>query len=117
MTQHQALQDLDASLRRDSATPTIGHDDREAFLSEEREKLRALVIDPVPVKVQTNEWVREYAEFNGDSYEMLAIAGRGNNWLLYDPSNRLFSLGSGALADSLTLVGFRSDDALAEWRG
>ncbi|MGZ5044571.1 MAG: hypothetical protein ACXV8P_07250, partial [Methylobacter sp.] len=43
--------------------------------------------------------------------------GEKNHWLLYDPSNEMFSLATGTLGSELELIGFRSKDALAEWYG
>lgn len=113
----KALTALNDSLGRDSATPHSGAEDRQAFLDSARDELRTLVIDPVMVTVLTSDWGREYGELKAPCYEMVAVAGRDKQWLLYDPVSTLFSLAIGELTGELVLVGYRYDDALAEWRG
>lgn len=113
----EAAKALLKSLSQDSSTPDFGAENREDFLKAARDELRAVMIEPVPVTAFTTEWVRTYAELSEGSYEMLAVAGAGDFWLLYDPDTGLFSLANGSLEGKLVLVGFHSEDALAEWRG
>ena len=69
------------------------------------------------VAATTSEWARRYGQLSEVDYEMYAIAGTGEHWLLYDSETRLFSLAQGRPDDRLVLVGFASEDALAEWKG
>jgi hypothetical protein len=112
-----ALSALDASLAQDSSTPSLGAKDRDSFLDAEREKLRLLAIAPKKVCATTSEWARTHGEFPLKTYEMVAIAGQESSWLLFDPATKLFSLAHGSIDGELELVGFRSGDALTEWRG
>ena len=105
------------SFSKGSSTPINGAKNRDEFIKSENERLLELVIEPTPVIAQTGEWVKKYGEFDKDKYEMIAIAGRGDNWLLYNPETKMFSLSYGELNGKITLIGFASDDALAEWRG
>ena len=109
--------EFEKSLLRDSSTPDHGAANRHAFLDQERTELRSLRITPRAVTALTDDWAREFGEFEHDRYEMIVIAGENRSWLLFNPDTRLFSLANGELDGRLFLVGFASDDALAEWRG
>ena len=117
MSESRALTELEESLSRGSATPDHGAPDREKFLETERSALRGLVISPREVVAHTIDWVREHGEFDLESYTMVAVAGKDRSWLLFDPSTKEFSLAEGEIEGKLYLVGFKSRDALAEWRG
>lgn len=105
------------SLSEPSSTPDYGSPDRASFLARQREKLKRLIITPVPVTAHPSKWAKEHGEFHDDQYEMFAVAGEGEDWLLYDPCNETFALAKGSLGNEMELVGFRSHDALAEWNG
>ncbi|WP_156042943.1 hypothetical protein [Marinobacterium lacunae] len=105
------------SLNRDSSAPDNGVEDRQAFLDVARDELRSMVIEPIVVTAFSSEWARNYGEFEKESYEMIAVAAKGNSWLLYEPTSQMFSLARRNSVGKLILIGFRSDDALAEWLG
>lgn len=105
------------SLSKPSSTPDYGAPDRESFLEEQREKLKSLIVTPITVTAHPSKWAKEHGEFQDDIYEMFAVAGEGENWLLYDPGTEAFSLAKGKLGSNMELIGFRSKDALAEWNG
>ena len=46
-----------------------------------------------------------------------AIARAGTNWLIFAPAVDRFSLAFGERPEDLTILGFSSNDALAEWLG
>ena len=122
MGTNDAVEALESSLAQDSATPDFGASDRIAYLNEQRAKLRALVIEPVPVVAHAGPWAQEHCGLSAEPYHMLAVAyspeGSGQ-CLLYNPVTRLFSLAYGHVTDQdgVDLVGYSSDDALAEWLG
>lgn len=117
MDAQRAINAFEASLQSESATPDFGADDREAFLIDQRNKLRSLAIPPRAVTAKPLEWAKSHGEFADSTYKMIAIAGENGHWLLYDPDTEMFSLANGTLDGELGLVGFRSTDALAEWCG
>lgn len=117
MNKELVISILRASFARPQSTPDCGAEDRDAFLKKEQRNLLELVIEPKKITATTSEWARQYGVLRAVDYEMYAIAGTGEHWLLYDPETRLFSLAEGRLDDRLVLVGWASDDALAEWKG
>jgi hypothetical protein len=118
MEKEEAVAALKASLELPSCTPAVGVADREQFLTVEREKLLGLVIDPIKVSAVPTDWARKYAPLKNDRYDMFAIAGKEGSWLLLDPSTNEFALAYGdPLTGTVSLFGFSSSDALAEWRG
>ena len=87
-------------------------------MAAERDKLLRLVIEPTKVKAVPSDWARSYAVLRNDSYDMFAIAGKGQSWLLFDPCTEEYALANGdPKSGILELIGFSSKDALAEWRG
>jgi len=105
------------SLSKASSTPDYGASDREVFLEKQREKLRKIIISPTSVTAHPSNWAKEHGVFQDETYEMFAVAGEGENWLLYHPDSESFSLARGKLGSRMELIGFRSKDALAEWYG
>ncbi len=118
MNKEEAIAKLEESFAMPSSTPGGGEgESREQFLTKERKTLLSLVIEPKPVNAKAGEWVRKYGTFQNEQYKMIAIAGFGKHWLLFNPENNEFALAEGELDGELNLVGFSSNDALAEWRG
>lgn len=113
----RAVEAFEASLAAGSSTPDYGAEDREAFLNGQRDVLRGLAIQPAVVIARPSGWAKAHGEFREASYEMIAVAGTGVRWLLFDPTSGMFSLAEGSLDGELELIGFRSKDALAEWNG
>ena len=116
MNREIALQAIEVSLARGSGTPCTWREDRDAYIAEQSERLRACVIDPVRVQVANSEFKSEVTSEIQDR-ELYAVAHDANNWLIYTPDSSEFALAFGESADSLTFMGFYSADALAEWLG
>ena len=109
---------VEESLSRPSSTPHYVEPDREAFLTRERDKLRACLIEPVEVRATPSAWAVTHADLAENSYDLVAVARSGSRWLLCDASTRqFFQASQSASGDTLSLIGFSSDDALAEWNG
>lgn len=68
--------------------------------------LEVIVVASPMCLATTSEWARRYGELREVDYEMYAIAGTGDHWLLYDSETRLFSLAQGCPDDRPVLVGF-----------
>jgi len=119
MTREDVVRLVEESLSRPSATPNTGDLPRDEFLAREREKLRACLIEPVLVAAQPGEWAVKHAGLENRPYSLFAIAKSETRWLLYDPALRLFykAWTSPENGGQLLLLGFCSDDALAEWNG
>lgn len=121
MTRAEALKILEESFARPSSTPTLRGNDRDAYLDEEKGRLRACLIEPVEVTATASgfEWAKEAFGRNGEVHRMIAIARSDQWWLLYDPASSLFAdaFESKSFSDHLCLRDFPSDDALAQWLG
>lgn len=116
MNREIAAQAIEDSLARGSETPCSWREDRDAYIQEESDKLRASIIEPVRVQVADSEFKSQVtSELQGR--ELYAIARAGNAWLIYTPESSEFALANGNSTDDLTFVGFYSSDALAEWLG
>jgi hypothetical protein len=113
-----ALKALEQSLARPSATPSGWRDDREVYLEECRQALREKLIDPVEVQAVAGAWAQQYANGDNQMRCYIALAREDATWLLYCPDTKEFAKAFGKdLKQPLSLLGFSSDDALAEWMG
>jgi len=121
MTRAEALKVLEESFARPSSTPTLRPGSREAYLDEEKQRLRDAVIEPIKVMATASdfEWAKEEFGRNGEMHRMVAIAREEEKWLLYEPEKSRFAQAFElkGIPDPLYLLGFSSDDALAEWLG
>ncbi len=117
MNRIQAIEAIKASVAKGSSTPILGDLDRNTYLTDELSKLLASCIEPLPVTVVGETY--KYGVYEEISkYHIFAVAQRDNYWwLLFIPEIDKFSLAFGASIDLLTILGFASDDALAEWLG
>lgn len=117
MNQIQAIEAIKVSVAKGSNTPILGNLGKNTYLADELSKLLVCCIDPVPVTVVGETY--KYGVYEEISkYHIFAVAQRDNYWwLLFIPEIDKFSLAFGASIDSLTILGFASDDALAEWLG
>lgn len=116
MNREDARIAIERSLAKESATPTLGTVDRDGYIKEKSRELREALIEPVPARV-----VGESFEY-GSKKELgktalFAVAYQNSNWLVYSPECDLFSLAFGTDPTELSILGFASDDALAEWLG
>jgi hypothetical protein len=115
VTPAEALAAVRASLARGSSTPAL-RQPRETYIAEEARRLESALIPPVQATVVAETF--HYGLLQQLSAESLfAIARRDQYWLLYRPNKQAFSLAFGPSADNLTVLGFSSGDALAEWLG
>jgi hypothetical protein len=115
----EAAQVLGESLARPSATPCTWREDRDSYIREEQEKLRACLVEPKEVEAVASAWAQQYCAQSGAVRRLTVVARSEEKWLLYEPGTGLFSLAHGAenSAQPLSLLGFSSTDALAEWLG
>jgi hypothetical protein len=116
MNRETALQAIENSLALGSNTPCTWHEDRDVYIQEQSDQLRASIIDPIKVQVADSEFKSQVtSEIQGR--ELYAIAQSVKNWLIYTPDSSEFALANGDSVEKLTFVGFYSSDALAEWLG
>ena len=116
MTRSEAIEAIRSSIARGSATPTLGTDDRAAYIHKNTQDLEAIVIEPVAATVHGVAYEHGLLALL-KSDPALVIAHRGNNWLGFVPSLGQFFLAYGTDPGALNALGFYSDDALAEWMG
>jgi hypothetical protein len=113
-----AILALKESLARPSRTPCTWRPDRDGYIEEQRAALLSCVIQPIQVQAAANSWAQQYvAGTIGQVRSFLAVARQEDAWLLFCPETRVFGKAFGSDASSLSLWGFFSEDALAEWLG
>ena len=118
MDPSSVLTALESSLARPSSTPCTWSDNRDAYIEEQKQSLRASLIKPISVAAIASEWAQKYAQSDAQERQYIAVARSEDTWLLYEPNSGEFAkaFGSGG-KEPLSLLGFASDDALAEWLG
>jgi hypothetical protein len=90
--------------------------DRDEFLNERRADLVNSLVEPYRVTVTPDRSARTFAGWEDRPYTMFVVAKGGrNSVLLINSETGCFSLGSVDAAGTVYLLGFSSDDALAEW--
>jgi hypothetical protein len=90
--------------------------DRDEFLNERRSDLVKALVEPLRVSVTPDRSARTFGEWEDRPYAMFVVAKTEKNTvLLVDSETRCFSLGSVDAAGTVYLLGFSSNDALAEW--
>ncbi len=115
MTAEEVARVVRDSVVSGSATPTL-REPRESYSREEEARLLASLIEPVEAFV-VGETFRYGVLDDMKGEKVLAVARNGSHWLLYRPAKQEFSLAFGETVTSLTILGFSSRDALAEWLG
>jgi hypothetical protein len=90
--------------------------DRDEFLNERRSDLVKSLVEPYRVSVTPDRSARTFGEWEDRPYTMFVVAkDEKNSVLLINAETGCFSLGSVDAADTVYLLGFSSNDALAEW--
>ena len=119
MDRSEALWVIEESLSRPSSTPCTWREDRDAYIEEEKQALLESLIEPCLVKVIASQWAQEQCGHSGEVREMIALANSGTSWLLFDQTTKEFALAFSPNIEGqpFGLLGFSSDDALAEWLG
>jgi hypothetical protein len=110
---------VEASLARPSSTPNTSSLSRDEFIEAEKAALRSKLIEPLDVVAHPGAWAIEHCGFEDREYPMVALAKEGTTWLLYEPASETFYRAWSTEGQKLELflLGFYSNDALAEWRG
>ena len=90
--------------------------DRDEFLNERRSDLVKSLVEPYRVTVTPDRSARDFGEWKDRPYTMFVVAkGEKNSVLLINSETGWFSLGSVDASGIVYLLGFSSNDALAEW--
>jgi hypothetical protein len=116
MNRERAISAIESSIRRGSATPCTWASDRDAYIAQKSSELLDAVIEPVAVSV-TGELFHYGVMESLQDKRVYAIAKSETNWLLYVPELEVFSLAIGETPTQLSILGFSTNDALAEWLG
>ena len=116
MNKAEALAAIQASFTRGSNTPCSWAPDRDAYISQKQSELLELVIEPVLANIK-GETYSYGVKQELSAVPVFAIAQRVDAWLLYAPTVDTFSLAHGDSPAALSILGFSSSDALAEWLG
>ena len=119
MNLSEARSIVEASLSRPTETPNTSNLLGTEFVETEKAKLRMMLIEPIEVIAHPGTWALEHCGFENKGYSMLALAKEGTTWLLYEPNSKHFYKAWSTDSERLELflLGFYSNDALAEWRG
>lgn len=116
MHKQLAVSALMASFSRGSSTPSTWVADRDTYIAEQCSELLDAVIEPALASITSEAFsYGEKQELGGTL--LYAIARSGTRWLLYSAELERFALAFGERPDGLSLLGFSSSDALAEWLG
>jgi hypothetical protein len=90
--------------------------DRDEFLNERRSDLIKSLVEPYRATVTPDRGARTFGEWEDRPYTMFVVAkGEKNSVLLVNSETGYFSLGSVDAAGTVYLLGFSSNDALADW--
>ncbi|WP_139222764.1 hypothetical protein [Paracidovorax wautersii] len=116
MNKAEALAAIQASFKRGSNTPCSWATDPATYITQKQSELLELVIEPITAKI-TDETYRYGVKQELASTPDFAIARRASTWLLYAPTTEVFSLAHGDSPENMSILGFSSSDALAEWLG
>jgi len=119
MTTHPALLALETSLSAGSSTPCTWRADRDVYIQEQSQALREAMVEPHSVRAVASAWAQQHCGATAQIIEFIAVAHLGENWLLFNERTGEFSLAyaTGPTTEPLSLLGFASKDALAEWLG
>lgn len=117
MTRAEASAILEGSFSRPTSTPSYEHE-RPLFLEQQKDRLRARLIEPIKISAVPSQWSQEHMGLDGEVGDFVAIAARESEWLLYSESTGQFWKAVGRTdSPPLELIGHSSDDALCEWYG
>ncbi|MEK8088117.1 hypothetical protein WNB94_17090 [Aquabacterium sp. A3] len=116
MNKTEALAAIQASFERGSNTPCSWAADQDAYIAQKQCELLEMVIEPVEANI-TGEVFSYGVKNELSSAPVFAVARRADTWLLYAPATNVFSLASGDSPAAMSILGFSSSDALAEWLG
>ena len=86
------------------------------YVEEKKQQLLSFLITPVVGKV-VGASMPDYAYEMYKGSKVWVIANWKDNWLLTLEDKQEFALAYGSSTEELTMLGFSSSDALAEWLG
>ena len=115
MTREDAVDLIRASVSRGTATPSFGPS-REEYIRTQTDRLLEAVVEPQLVRVVGETYCHGVLQ-DLRSESVLAVAREEEKWLLFRPSRGEFCMAYGRSQNELTIWGFSSADALAEWLG
>ncbi|MBY6189331.1 hypothetical protein KUV22_02770 [Microbulbifer agarilyticus] len=116
MTKYDAVERIRKSIDSGAQVITPKGLIYEKYVESQTQFLLDHVIEPVQAKV-TSACFPEYDFENYKNSEVWCIARSGNSWLLHNVNENEFALGFGESEASISMLGFSSPDALAEWLG
>jgi hypothetical protein len=116
MTKTEAIAKIEASLLGEPQVITPKNSTYEIYVKERSIALIETVIEPKPITVNAACFPQYYLELYQNS-SVWVIANSGDNWLLTLEGKPEFALAFGGNPNNLTMLGFSSSDALAEWLG
>lgn len=116
MSKDEILSIINDARSKGTSSPFVGANHREAEIDKCLEQLKSCLIAPIPVQVVAAYYPQENCEFV-DKEDVLAIAQSSEEYLLYSTSAKLFSKAWKTGDNQFTILGFSTDDVIAEWRG
>ncbi|MFT2092153.1 hypothetical protein [Paraglaciecola sp. 2405UD69-4] len=116
MSKDEILQLIRASRTNGTSSPFVGALDREAEIDKSLAQLESCLITPVSVQVEAAYHPQEDCEFI-NKQNVVAIAQCNEEYLLYATRAKLFAKAWKTGENQFTILGFSTDDVIAEWRG
>ena len=109
------LQESLAGFAEGTSAYVPAFEDATGYLAARHAELSAASIPPIEVSVHPDAAARAFGPWEERGYQMFIVARAANQVLLVNAETGLFSLGSLDSHEQVHLVGFASEDALAEW--
>jgi len=116
MSKDEILNIIKDSRSKGTSSPFAGVQDREAEIDKCLEQLQSCLISPISVQVVAAYHPQEDCEFI-NKQDVVAIAKGNGEYLLYSTSVKLFAKAWKMGDNQFTILGFSTDDVIAEWRG
>lgn len=110
------LQIVRDSRDRGTSSPFVDVSDREAEIDKSLEQLESCLFSPFSVDVVSAYYPQEDCEFINKP-GVIAIAEANGEYLLYSIRAKLFAKAWKTGENQYTILGFSTDDVIAEWRG
>ncbi|TMO58315.1 hypothetical protein [Pseudoalteromonas phenolica] len=116
MSKDEILEIIKASRAKGTSSPFVGALDREAEIDKTLVQLESCLVQPFTVEVVAAYHPQEGCEFINKP-NVVVIAEANKEYLLYSISTKLFAKAWRTGENQFTLLGFSTDDVIAEWRG
>ena len=116
MSKDEILEIVRASRAKGTSSPFVGALDREAEIDTTMVQLESCLVRPFSVEVVGAYYPQDSCEFI-KKQNVIAIAEENKQYLLYSIKAKLFAKAWKTGENQFTILGFSTEDVIAEWRG